>query len=327
MEGDRAFARRGTEPWEEVNDFSGLFAPNGDFLAFLAAVRDVREVPDRASRMTHYAFRVDGPAFAVYMRDQLEQHLREQGELPHGVGLDLPKVYMEMGGTGELWVRADGLPLRQALHLEWPEKNGDRVEVKVDVTFSGFEQVGIRDWGLGIGDVSRITYHGALFTLTLAFCTVLVVYRRSKKVYAAVALGVIISMVVTPLLQSAQAAQFAGRFITRQTSSGTQMHAEKRRFSWVFGANQHEFGQISVNLRSICVICVQMSGSEPDGRKLASVNRQSAPRKARWRVPSASSRRSATSIPTQILSNQPVSKSAFHNPQPATMARIPTAMA
>ena len=40
VEGDRAFARRGAESWQEVNDFTGLFAPEGDFLAYLAAARD-----------------------------------------------------------------------------------------------------------------------------------------------------------------------------------------------------------------------------------------------------------------------------------------------
>jgi len=37
-------------------------------------------------------------------------------------------------------------------------------------------------------------------------------------------------------------------FITRHTFSGTQINAEKHRFSWVFGAKRYESGQISVSL-------------------------------------------------------------------------------
>ena len=35
----------------------------------------------------------------------------------------------------------------------------------------------------------------------------------------------------------------------RRAFSGTQINAEKHRFSWVFGAKRCESGQISVNLR------------------------------------------------------------------------------
>ena len=35
----------------------------------------------------------------------------------------------------------------------------------------------------------------------------------------------------------------------RHAFSGTQINAEKHRFSWVFGAKRYESGQISVNLR------------------------------------------------------------------------------
>ena len=44
VDSDRAYARRGAQDWQEINDFTGVFAPQGDFMAFLAAARDVREL-------------------------------------------------------------------------------------------------------------------------------------------------------------------------------------------------------------------------------------------------------------------------------------------
>ncbi len=123
VDGDHAYARQGLRDWEEINDFTGLFAPQGDFMAYLAATRDVvkHEPETRAGvTFTRYIFRVDGRAYATYLRDQLETRLAEQGELPPGASLDLPKQYVDMTGAGELWVGDDGLPLRQILHLHFP---------------------------------------------------------------------------------------------------------------------------------------------------------------------------------------------------------------
>ncbi|MFZ0548351.1 MAG: hypothetical protein WAM60_23085, partial [Candidatus Promineifilaceae bacterium] len=36
-----AYARQGTGEWEPIDDFSGLFAPGGDFLAYLSAADNV----------------------------------------------------------------------------------------------------------------------------------------------------------------------------------------------------------------------------------------------------------------------------------------------
>jgi hypothetical protein len=56
VENDRAFARRGQEDWQEINDFSGLFAPDGDFMAYLVAVRDVVERTETRAVTFRYLF-------------------------------------------------------------------------------------------------------------------------------------------------------------------------------------------------------------------------------------------------------------------------------
>jgi hypothetical protein len=79
--GDRAFAQRSDQTWEEISDFSGSFAPDGDFLGFLAAAKKVTmqgyEARDGVG-LTRYSFELDGPAFAAFVRDALEKRLTEK---------------------------------------------------------------------------------------------------------------------------------------------------------------------------------------------------------------------------------------------------------
>ncbi len=149
------------------------------------------------------------------MRDQLEQYLTEKGELPPGASLDLPKTYAKMTGEGELWVSADGLPLRQILRLQFPPGQDDqesRAEATVDFSGVGpIEGLGISDQESGSTALSRITFHIPRFTfpaLSLAFCLLIVVHRRSRRLYIALVVTVIVSMIFSPLLQSLRVAAF-----------------------------------------------------------------------------------------------------------------------
>ncbi len=141
VDDQRAYAQQGAGDWQEIDDFTGLFAPEGDALAYLAAARDVVS-QGRQTRagitFSRYTFRIDGRSFAALIRDQMERQLSEKGELPPGVELELPRVYVDMTGRGELWVGTDGLPLRQILELQFPATEDDRVEARIDVTFSEF---------------------------------------------------------------------------------------------------------------------------------------------------------------------------------------------
>ena len=99
IEGEQAWTRQPGGSWQQVEDFTGGFAPNGDFLSYLAGIKNVRET---GSEGASFHFDFDGPAFANYMRDQLEQYLRERGELPAGLYLDSSRTYQEMTGQGEI---------------------------------------------------------------------------------------------------------------------------------------------------------------------------------------------------------------------------------
>ena len=56
------------------------------------------------------------------------------------MSLDLPQMYAEMEGEGELWVGEDGLPIRQLIYLQFPNTASDQVEARIDVTFSNYLQ-------------------------------------------------------------------------------------------------------------------------------------------------------------------------------------------
>jgi hypothetical protein len=247
VEGDRAFARRGAESWQEVNDFTGLFAPEGDFLAYLAAARDVvnqgtetRQISNLQSPITftRYTFEINGPGFAAYLRDQLQQHLTEKGELPPGVSLDLPRQYTGMTGQGELWVGADGLPLRQIIHLQFPPRSDDhQIEADVTVDFSDFgDGVARAETRSSLAVAGLLTVplrapqQATFLAGTLALVAVMATQSRSKKLYVALALALIASMVCGPFLQQLQAASFGHRQVAHaQEQEQRQQESEMAR--------------------------------------------------------------------------------------------------
>ena len=71
------------------------------------AARDVEAQPAEGGA-TRYTFTIDGPRFAAYMRDQLRDQMIAAGKLPPNTTLELPKLFSDMSGQGQLWVGADG---------------------------------------------------------------------------------------------------------------------------------------------------------------------------------------------------------------------------
>lgn len=130
VEDERAFMRQAGQPWQEMGDFRGTLAPGGDFLAFLAAARDVtfqgRESRDGLA-LTRYSFVLDGPRFAEAMRLQSERLLIARGELLPGARLEPSPTYTKMTGSGEIWIGDDGLPYRQALAMQFPAADGRQI--------------------------------------------------------------------------------------------------------------------------------------------------------------------------------------------------------
>ncbi len=149
VEGAQAQARRAGGEWEAIEDFTGLFAPGGDFLAYTqAATNVVRHAPEtRATALgdvvvTRYSFAIDGRHFARSLHGQLTGQAVAEG-LPAAVRVEVPAGYSAMTGLGELWVGEDGLPLRQTFTLEFPaDEYGDKSSAIATVDFFDFADAG-----------------------------------------------------------------------------------------------------------------------------------------------------------------------------------------
>ncbi len=251
VEGDRAYGRPVGGEWQEMDDFSGAFAPANDLLAYLVGARNVREIGTETRlipgaedtghevRYTRYAFDVDGPAFAEYLRDQMEQYLRERGELPAGLTLDSSDTFRGVTGQGEVWVDGRGLPRRLTIHLVYPrQQNGERVEADVQTDFFDFApRFRAMSGDSGIPGVLRTALPrplrdwqraGRQATLTLGFLglmAVLVVYSRSKRIYGIFVAVILLSMIIGPLLESHHVYAFYRRAADRSTESERRQRA------------------------------------------------------------------------------------------------------
>ncbi|MGQ0603020.1 MAG: hypothetical protein ACT4QE_15155, partial [Anaerolineales bacterium] len=153
--------------------------------------------------------------------------LAERGGLPPGVTLDLPRAYTGMTGTGELWVNADGFPIRQILRLQFPATGDERAEAEVTVDFSGFgSPASPANSTATFTSLSLQSFnHLLLFIATLVLGLFIVTHARSRTVYAASVIVLVVSMVASPVLQAAQAADFAQRQAERIQIPGQQQAA------------------------------------------------------------------------------------------------------
>ncbi|MCP4541339.1 MAG: LamG domain-containing protein, partial [Chloroflexi bacterium] len=248
VEGERAYGRTSAnDVWAEIPNPTNIFAPGGDPLGFLVAAENVRagdggqglerqeltlddvlgnpQLANPNSQLpgsTSYTFDLSGPRYADYVHDQLETAMRERGDLPPGVNLGLVRQFAGMTGHGEIWLDAEGLPIQQVIHLEFPAARGalDRMDADITTTFRGWESAGR---GVGTGALVRQTWQDPQFLvqqflsskslkeismalgaslLMAALALMAFTYRRSLKFYRAVILALIAVMVVTPLLQS-----------------------------------------------------------------------------------------------------------------------------
>ncbi len=252
IEGERAYGRAAGGQWQEMDNFAGSFAPNNDLLAYLAGVKNVQRISESANqrmtesagrnyevRYTQYGFALDGPAFADHIRDQLEEQLRRTGELPAGLHLDTPDSLRRAVGDGEVWIDDDGLPLRLTMHIEYPQQaSGERVAVDVQTDFSNFPRAmlaqadplnpaggstalawvvrnlpeplrAVRDWASSASQAG-------VGLVVLGLLLVMLVNRRSTRVYAAVVISIIFAMIVTPLLQGQQVYAWGQKQAARQ---------------------------------------------------------------------------------------------------------------
>ena len=224
----RLLARKGGSDWQEINNFTDAIMPQADFTTFLAGATNIKVVNDGTTGQAHrhYSYDIDGATFAAYLRTQVARQMTQRGELPPNANLELPPSFAQLRGSGELWVSADGLPLRQLANLRFPEQDGQWVNAILDVTFR-FDKEVVADQQKPLANLQRAmqdpghpVWQTVLLLATLVLSsglTVLfVVRRRSALVYKALSTVVILAMVGGPLAQTAYAEGAYKRHEARQ---------------------------------------------------------------------------------------------------------------
>ncbi|MFQ5858347.1 MAG: hypothetical protein ACE5LU_22320, partial [Anaerolineae bacterium] len=177
-----------------------LIAPGGDYLAYLEAARDVERMADcRLPSGACYRYRIDGPRFAEILRQRMQHEYA--ADLPPNVQLAPSPLFQAMTGQGELWVDADGFPIRQTLDLDFPkvsDEYGARAHVVADFqqgTPGKSGEIGGTQITFPLSSFSSL---GSLAVVLLFICG-LITHRRCKPLYVAIVTAVILSMVGSPL--------------------------------------------------------------------------------------------------------------------------------
>ncbi len=148
IDGERAYSRQGQGAWQEIDDFSSSIAPQSDFMAFLAGATNIQLAsPASETESAHYTFDVNGRGFAAYLEEQLTDQMAARGELPPGAVVDLSKQFSGLSGSGEIWIGADGLPVRQVLHVQFPPTSQEQIQADVTVSFRDFKPAADRFGG------------------------------------------------------------------------------------------------------------------------------------------------------------------------------------
>ena len=130
IEGGQGYVRQPDGEWVKREDVSNILLSNGDPLGFIRAIKNVKPVSvadahplstvGYSAETQHFTFDLDAEAFARYSKEQLEALLRARGELPVGVALQANDFHRQMAGSGEIWIAADGLPVRLVMEVAFP---------------------------------------------------------------------------------------------------------------------------------------------------------------------------------------------------------------
>ena len=235
------------EGWVESQEAGEIFRQGRDPLRWLTAAKNIRPaagdtifpgelLPESLDgKLKSYQFDINGLEYARYMKGEMEAELRRSGELPAGISLGMVQEFVDMQGRGELWVTADGLPLRQVLTITFPAQEGEREWVEATIT-TDFKEWNTQpvdllslDWsqpdqalpaalrlaGVHPQDAARTIFELGLVLLLISMAMLLFNQRLQKPVRITFSLVIIASMVAGPLLQVQQMSAFTLRMEER----------------------------------------------------------------------------------------------------------------
>ncbi|MCO5207954.1 MAG: thrombospondin type 3 repeat-containing protein [Anaerolineae bacterium] len=247
LRGNRAYQRAEDGTWREVENMTGLASPGGDPLAFLSGIANVtaagsesRALPGTGVTVsyTRYTFDFDGAPFAEHVRVATQRQMQAAGDLLPQMELERSAVLAQTTGSGEVWIDEYGLPVRLSLSLDLGEQaNGERGSAEITTDLSDFDLTGIsaaatpfhRDPALwlrtrlltsAVADTAAST---ALVLVVLAAVVLSIPYWQHRRFYTGMAIALVFSMVVPPLLDTYQVHAFS----TNQAARQAQFEADR----------------------------------------------------------------------------------------------------
>jgi uncharacterized repeat protein (TIGR01451 family) len=209
---------------------AALAAPAADYLGYLAGAENVQQLPDAGDGLTRYSYDLNGYRFAEHVRRQWAAQRRSSDAqpLPPGVELEPSAVLKRTTGHGELWVGADGLPVRQVLDLDVAAASPSydaRMHVVVDLDFRPAGAAGLTRARAG-GWVDRLRHALALplhsdvrlyavdvacLSLVTLLAAALVAWRRKRILRDVVLISMTALLLLTPVLQASGVVVFYDR--------------------------------------------------------------------------------------------------------------------
>ncbi len=233
-ENGRTQTRVGAGAWQSSNENAVAFAPEGDFLAFLEMAKNVAlsSKHDSSSGDTYftvYTFDLDSHSYATKLAAITQKQLVSSGQLPDGASVQMPEHLAKMTGSGELWVDARGLPVRQKVTLSMPPAAGadSRTETVMDILFSDYQTnpplFASVPWlqplerSLARMDLPSPAETGMGFGLfLLVLLGMMALIRPSHRTYMGVTVVTLFAIVLTPSLQAQASSLAFDRLSARQ---------------------------------------------------------------------------------------------------------------
>ncbi|MEM7802069.1 MAG: hypothetical protein AAF633_22945, partial [Chloroflexota bacterium] len=250
----KSYGRVGQSEWEEIDGYTDMFAPAGDPMAFLSGAVNIQAAGEETRSFTHpdggdfslvftrYTFDLDGPAFASYVRKDLETTLQASGQLPQGMSLSTSDQFAKAEGQGEIWLSEEGLPSYLMIDMDLPRQpNGDEVTAVIHTEFMDYDMDRIAASQTSLAESPTIWVDHQLALLTenqnqilallliflsmTAFSLLIILNWRSPVLYNCLAALIITSMLVGPLLHSRE----VSAFYDEQRERHAEMEVEKEK--------------------------------------------------------------------------------------------------
>ena len=204
-------------------------------------------------QIVRYRFDIDGREYAELQRESQTRYMIEKEGMPANMELELDMRYVGMEAYGELWVDANGLPVRQmiTMDLATTEQNIDDVMVNATIEYFDWDTAALTPWMqvqngpdlliqapiwfISFSGLDQITsdhiYSGILiiagFAVLLVLGLLMVRHYRRPIVYTGVAWTIVFCMLIGPLIPLFSVQQAEAFFIRQAEREAEHEAAEE----------------------------------------------------------------------------------------------------